>query len=169
MKARAGIVLPMLAIVVGLAMIVGAALLSNVVVIKTHVSEAKLTQVDVVTNTAMGGDYPNLPIGEGDVGIGIAYDTGINLNSSVTLGNVTVHFEIAKASIAWSDVTVQYWSGAAWLALTMTLNTSAGKLVGIFGPAGGFPVVAVYDVTTNLLVTFNATGDYVTTISLTTA
>ena len=163
-----------LLIVVGVAVIVVGAggILSNMLKITTHVSAGELSQVDVEGEVDYAGeDHLNLPINDGPVVMGVVYDTGIYRRTAVDLGEVVVHFEIAKTGIAVGDVEVQYWAGTgtppagSWVTLVMTQGTNV--LTGTIGSTGGVVMNAGYAGTTSVLVEFSATGDYVTTIWLT--
>ena len=74
---------------------------------------------------------------------------------------VKVQFTINKTEIVVSDVSVEYSidAGATWLPLTLT-QSGANELLGIFGPAEGFPVGYGYNVTTPLRATFATAGVY---------
>ncbi len=74
--------------------------------------------------------------------------------------DVLFEFAIYNAGIAEGDVILEYREvvGGDWLPLALTQGES--KLVGTFGPAGGFPVGYGYDVTTEFRAKFTKTGIY---------
>lgn len=161
-----------LLVVVGVAMVVVAAgaLLSNVLTVKTHVSETVMSQENINTTAYGGSDHQNLSLADGPAARNITYDTGIRTISAVAMNGVIFKFEVTKATtINTTDVTVQYWETQGtpmWVTLPMTVDS--GKLVGTFGPSVGFNIPANYDAVTPFLVTFHAKGDYVTTAWLAT-
>ena len=158
--------MPMLAIVVGLAMIVGAiGIVSNKLTLPNTVTAQPITLTQESINTvgmpASGLEHPNWA--SGIVVVGITYDMGIRLASTASLPAVIVSFEIHKTvSLDGTDVSVKYYDGVVWQVLSMTKTDD--HLAGTYGPAGGFPVVAGYNVLTPLLVTYNVAGAFTTDV-----
>ena len=169
-------IVAMIAIVCGLAMVVaGAGILSNTLTVTTHVKGAELSQVDIDTTHFCAYDNPNLPMSGGDASIGTVYDYGIRLTSAMALGDVVVHYEIAKTGIDKTDLTVSYGvdptpelpsnGDGIWLSMMDGMTDNGNTLTGTFPVTVG----AGYDATMFFTVQYNATGDYVATVYLTAA
>ena len=102
------------------------------------------------------GDRTLNPLGTTQFGVNLKNPS---LTGSPAYEDVRVRIEVSKTTaLAADDVTLQYYSGSAWLPLPVTLTD--GKLVGYFGPDTGFDVPAQYNVTTPIKATFKTLGDY---------
>jgi hypothetical protein len=161
-----------LLVVVGVAMVVVAAgvFISNTLIINNHVTGLTLTQVPTVFGATATGVYyglgPNcieLPIGTGNVSMGVTYLTGINLTSpSNWAGPATAHFQIAKTGISIGDITVRYGNrdGSPNL-IVMTMTDLGNTLVGTLG-LGDVP--PSYGATLVVVINYSTPGDYAITM-----
>ena len=90
----------------------------------------------------------------GDLYKGTWYYSDIGLkNNGVATYNVIVKFRIwTDVDLATTDIKVQYYDGASWLDLPLTVESVGGRniLTGTFGPSSGFPVGVGYNQVTPL-------------------
>lgn len=139
MKARNGIVLPALAIVIGLGMIVSAGVIvSNMLTYQNQVSGVSLSSTWA----------------DGSKTIGTQYSFTVSYSSPAGTPSAVVMFEFSAAGIALVDVTLEHFTGTLWQGVTFTqvnATTIRGASLTIGGgTSGGYD----YHVTYNDLATF---------------
>ncbi len=155
MKARSGLIGPVLAIVLGVGMIVAATTLVLVSNVVTNPNTVVPVQVPVTVSIVdIPGGAPNWVPGE--VTTNTTYDLQIAwvANGTVTNGVTTIEFD--KAGISVTDVTAAWFDGASWSPITLTDNGDA--LTGQVGPTFS---VAKGDVSTyNVQLAYHNLGDF---------
>jgi len=139
MKANKPIWMGALAILVGSAMLVSAVALSNVLVYTN--------EVQGITLTSSWASGPKT--------VGQEYAFSVNYVSPAGTPSAVVTFEFDRAGIVPANVTLQYWTGTAWLSTTFVQN-GAGAIVGSTMTIAAGPTSGGYD---HKLV-YNAIGSY---------
>ncbi len=168
-----------LAIIIAVAMIgtvVAAAVISNMVTIKTNVKDGITIEYvtdetlrDLAGFKAVSGNY-EIYNPDGDTLTGVRYAIGLKatVQSGDTFTGVRSYFEIAKMDtngapqdIAIEDITIQYYEiqDGDWHILPMT--DGGNVLSGAFGPTAGVTLTSESNGHINqFLVTYNTVGDY---------
>ena len=155
MRTRTSWILPILAIVVGFGMIVGAATiirLSNVVENQNNVGLPVVLQLNPTTATP-GGDLPNYVAGS--VMQSQAYDMQVSYTTSKALNDAAIIVEFSKTGINATDVLMEWTASTTWTSITWTDN--GDTLRGTLGAVGSQGIGAV-----NYLakLTYNVQGDF---------
>lgn len=142
MNANRGLVLPMLAIIVGLGMMVGAVSvmrLSNVVENVNTVELPIVVQVQSTTTTP-DGDLPDYQAGE--LLPSLKYDMRITYTTSEALDAAAIIVEFSKVGISPTDITMLWKDGnPTWT--SMTWADSGDVLTGTLGFVGTQPAGSV--------------------------
>jgi hypothetical protein len=153
MKAIKGMGMPILAIIVGVGMIVGAVSivrLSNVVNNDNIVGLPVSIQITSTTATP-GGDLPDYTAGL--VALNVAYDMKVSYTTSKALSTASIIVEFSMTGINTTDVVMNWTDAGSWTSMVWTDNGDV--LHGILGyvgtqPAGATPVyyaTLIYTVT----------------------
>jgi len=122
MKSRNGMSLPILAIVVGLSMVVGAVSivrLSNVVNNDNQVGLPVTIQI-TSTSTTPGGDLPDYAAGM--VALDVAYDMKVSYTSTKNLVTATIVVEFTKTGINATDVVMKWTDAGIWASISWSDN-----------------------------------------------
>jgi len=158
MKAISGIVMPILAILVGLGMLVGAVSvmrLSNLVENTNDIAELPIVVSIQATTTTPDGDLPDYQ--SGALTIGVAYDMRIVYDTSVALDSAAIVVEFSKVGITPTDLTMDWQDGNhVWEGMTWT--DSGDVLTGTLGFVGTQPIDSIVGYYAKL--TYNVPGDY---------
>jgi uncharacterized repeat protein (TIGR01451 family) len=87
------------------------------------------------------------------------YTARLTDTGGMTNENVVVDFAISRSGgIGASDLTIQYFDGATYQTIPLTLCNGNTQLCAKFGPPAGFSIGAGYDVTTQLHATYAKSG-----------
>ncbi len=157
MRTTRGVVLPILAVLIGCGMIVGAVSvirLSNVVENTNDIAELPIVIGISATTTTPGGDLPNYQ--SGSLMPTTSYDMKITYSTTVALGSATIVAQFVKVGISASDVTVAWTDATVWSTISWTL--SGDSLTGSLGYTGTQSVGATASYWAKL--TYNAPGTY---------
>ncbi len=159
MKARNALVMPIVAIFIGLAMIVSAGLIvSNVIERQNHVLPTTVVWLDLrdtVLPTAIGPDLTNYSEADTYMGTSMDFNLYMKANASVSGLSVIVHFE--KSVLNATDVTMA-WSDSDGPWMPITWMVSSGIMPGTIGTTGNYG--AGNDANYYVQLTYNVPGDY---------
>jgi len=159
MKLRNSIVMPLLAIIVGLSMVVSAGLIvSNVVERHNHVLPTEVVWLemrDTVLPEAIGPDLTNYSEEDGYMGTPMDFNLYVKANASVSAVSIIVQFE--KSTLNASDVSMS-WSDSDGPWNVITWVVVSGVMTGHIGPTSGYG--ADNDANYYLTLSFNVPGDY---------
>jgi len=128
-----------LAILVGSAMIVSAIALSNVLVYTN--------EVQGITLTSTWASGPRT--------IGQEYAFSVNYASPAGTPSAVITFELSRTNIVPANVTLQYWTGTAWLNTTF-VQSGTDAIVGSTMMIAAGPTSGGY----SHKLTYNAIGTY---------
>jgi hypothetical protein len=125
MKARNGLVIPLLAIVVGVGMIVSAGVIvSNVLQYQNQVSGVSLSSTWA----------------DGSKTIGAQNSFTVSYTSPQGTPNAIIMFEFSATGIIPADIALEYYTGSQWVSTTfvqVNATTIRGATLTIVGGAGG--------------------------------
>jgi hypothetical protein len=162
MKIGRQLVVPLLCMIVGIAMIVTAAgIVSNVAERTNHVTPKPIPLAISILDTteipvALGGDRPDWA--NGTMYLSDTVDAKVYLYASGPATAVSIVFQVGKAGVNATDVTIQWSDGvSAWTSVTWA---DAGDiLTGTIG-ATGVGYNTGDDARYFVLVSFHVAGDY---------
>ena len=149
----------MLAIIVGVAMMVGAVsmCLSNVVENNNTVGlPITISILPATTTAALGGDLPNYA--SGHVALGQKFDMLVSFTTTEVIDYVSIIVEFSKVDINVTDVDMGWATTDALTWATISWTDSGDVLRGTLGIAGGQPA----DTTGNYYayLCYTATGSF---------
>jgi len=165
MKVSKQLVVPLFCMVIGLAMIVSAGIVSNVAERTNHVMPKPIPlSVSILGTTeippALGGDRSDWV--NGSLYIGDVVDAKVYLYAGGSASGVSIVVQVGKTGINATDVTVQWSDGvASWTTVSWTDNgDTVNGTIGLTGVNYSTGQDARYFV----LVSFSVAGDYTTDI-----
>jgi hypothetical protein len=159
MKARNALVMPIVAIFVGLAMIVSAGMIvSNVIEKQNHVLPTTVIWLEMRNTTLptpIGPDLLNYS--DGDQYMSVPMDFNLYVKANATVSVVSVFVEFDKTTINATDVTMAWADGdGPWHNVVWTVGTGsmAGNLWSVLGYSSG------NDANYYVKLTYNVPGDF---------
>ena len=158
MKARNGLIIPLLAILVGVGMIVTAAgvvTVSNIVPRHNEVTDVtSLMHIDIQASSTL----PNWA--NGSASIGTVYNCNIFWSSTAAIHSVSVVVLFQKPSIATTDVSMTFMQlpGSVWTPVTFEPGTASDTIRGTLGSP--FAVGAGESATYAIQLAYNVPGNY---------
>ena len=161
MRTSRGIVVPMLAILVGVSMMVGAVsvCLSNVVEnnnsVGLPVTGLPITLSIAATTATPGGDLPDYTSGQ--LLLGQKYDMLISYTTTQAFEAGAIIVEFSKVDISPADV-VMSWADSGGIWNEMTWVDSGSVMTGILGGVGTQPAGGETNYYAHL--TYTITGDF---------
>jgi hypothetical protein len=156
MKARNGMGLPILAIIVGMGMIVAAVStvrLSNIVSNDNQVGLPVTIQV-TSTSTTPGGDLPDYAAGM--VALDVSYDMKVSYTTSKALTTASIIVEFSKTGINVTDVVMNWTDAGSWSTISWTDNGNV--LHSTLGYVGTLPAGANVNYYATLI--YTVTGSF---------